>query len=343
MRERFFTFIILLFCCIFNVSGQSYYFTHYQVEDGLSNNAVLCILQDKLGFMWFGTRDGLNRFDGLSYKIFRNNPTDSNSIGSNAIISLDEAADKKIWVGTEKGLYIFNELTEKFTQLKGAGNGAIQSVKILGNDVFYINMYVLYSYNTLTKKITQYNFPNEVTSFILQNDNSLWIATATGLVAKYNKVSKSFDKTYNVFTKSKSIVSKWIQSLCDAGDGKLLVGTSNEGLKLLDTKNADYENLITHNADKTDITVMDILKTANDEYWVASQTGIYIININSRQYSYIRKSMKIHIRFLTILYNHFSKIVRVEYGPALTLEVLTISHNSKWLLKNTSLKRVALP
>ena len=289
MTQRLLSFFTLLFCYVISASGQSYYFTHYQVEDGLSNNAVLCVLQDKLGFMWFGTRDGLNRFDGLSYKIFRNNPTDSNSIGSNAVISLAEADDKKIWVGTEKGLYIFNELTERFTQLKGAGNGAIQSVKISGNDVFYINMYVLYSYNTLTKNITQYNFPNEVTSFVFQKDNSLWIATATGMVAKYNNATKHFDQTYNVFAKSKYIVSKWIQSLCGAGDGKLLVGTSNEGLKLLDTRTSDYKNLITHNADKTDITVMDILRTSDDEFWVASQTGIYIVNINNGRHSYIKK------------------------------------------------------
>ena len=65
--------------------GQSWYFHHLQVENGLSNNAVICSLQDKRGFLWFGTKDGLDRFDGYSFKVFRNDPDDSTSIGSNFI------------------------------------------------------------------------------------------------------------------------------------------------------------------------------------------------------------------------------------------------------------------
>src|SRR5450432_2171432 len=78
---------------------QPYYFTHYQVENGLSNNAVMCSMQDHHGFMWFGTRDGLNRFDGVAFKVFRNNPEDSNSIGCNAITGLYEDEHNRIWAG----------------------------------------------------------------------------------------------------------------------------------------------------------------------------------------------------------------------------------------------------
>ena len=72
-------------CLISKSFSQPYYFRHYQVENGLSNNAVICCLQDKEGFMWFGTKDGLNRFDGYSFKTFRNNPLDSSTIGNNFI------------------------------------------------------------------------------------------------------------------------------------------------------------------------------------------------------------------------------------------------------------------
>ena len=85
--------IILLTICFIQVDGQSYYFRHYQVENGLSNNAVICSVQDHKGFLWFGTKDGLNRFDGYSFKVFRNIPNDTSSIGSNFIRSLFEDID----------------------------------------------------------------------------------------------------------------------------------------------------------------------------------------------------------------------------------------------------------
>jgi len=289
MKERvLLIFIFLLFRSMGGIA-QSFYFTHYQVDDGLSNNAVLCMMQDKLGFMWFGTRDGLNRFDGLSYKVFRNDPLDPATIGSNAIMCLSEDTHKKIWVGTEKGLYIFDQLTEKFTQFPKAGNGAIQALKVIDNKVYYITLYVLYCFDIGTKTLKTYSFPNEVTAFSLFKDGSLWLTSTAGQVARYNPATDRFDKMYNVFTKSRNTVSQRIQSVCEAGAGNILVGTSNEGLKLLNTKNGDYKDLLTYNADRTDINVMDILNTGKDEYWIATQSGIYIMDLKSNRYSYISK------------------------------------------------------
>ena len=73
-----------------SVSCQPYYFRHYPVEDELSNSTPFTCLQDKKGFIWMGTNDGLNRFDGYTFRIFRNNPDDSLSIVSNRIRTLFE-------------------------------------------------------------------------------------------------------------------------------------------------------------------------------------------------------------------------------------------------------------
>ncbi len=292
MKGRVLIILTVLLSQVFTGISQPFYFTHHQVDDGLSNNAVLCMMQDKLGFMWFGTRDGLNRFDGLSYKVFRNDPANPHTIGSNAIICLSEADNKKIWVGTEKGLYIFDELTEKFTQFPSAGNGAIQAIKVKGNMVYYITLYVLYSYNTKTNQVKDHPYPKEATAFSIFEDNSVWIATSAGMVARYNPSSDAFDNMHNVFSKSQNPVSKRIQSICDAGGGKILVGTSNEGLKILDIYSKDYSNLITYNADKTDITVMDILRTGDQQYWIATQSGIYIVDLNTNTYNHISKKFE---------------------------------------------------
>ena len=109
--------LLLLILAPFRVNGQSYYFTHYQVENGLSNNAVICSLQDRQGFLWFGTKDGLNRFDGYSFKVFRNDADDPKSIGSNFIYCLHEDPKGGLWVGCDRGLFRYEAATESFRRI----------------------------------------------------------------------------------------------------------------------------------------------------------------------------------------------------------------------------------
>lgn len=85
------------------------------IEKGLSNNSVRCIYQDHNGFMWFGTYDGLNRYDGSGFKVFRNKINDSTSIPHNYIYALGEDADNNLLVGTGQGLCTFSQLTNKFS------------------------------------------------------------------------------------------------------------------------------------------------------------------------------------------------------------------------------------
>ncbi|MCK4820548.1 hypothetical protein KA005_32585 [bacterium] len=77
-------------------------FEHLAMDDGLSSNSVSCIFQDSKGFMWFGTRNGLNRYDGNTLKIYQHDPEDPNSISDNRIAALYEDSDNK-WIGTYGG------------------------------------------------------------------------------------------------------------------------------------------------------------------------------------------------------------------------------------------------
>src|ERR1700748_3750450 len=79
-------------------------FRHISVEQGLSNSSINCIFQDSRGFMWFGTRDGLNRYDGENVIIFRAKENDPNSISDNFIRCISEDSRHKLWIGTSYGL-----------------------------------------------------------------------------------------------------------------------------------------------------------------------------------------------------------------------------------------------
>src|SRR5690606_7616168 len=113
MNKRFYIFIFLLMIAT-DIISQEYYFRNYQVQNGLSSNTITSILQDKKGFIWLGTRNGLNRFDGNHFRIFQNDPNDANSLGNNSILSLCEDGQERIWIGTYKGIYIYDPVNESF-------------------------------------------------------------------------------------------------------------------------------------------------------------------------------------------------------------------------------------
>jgi ligand-binding sensor domain-containing protein/signal transduction histidine kinase len=93
------------------LSGQSagYIIEHLSIEDGLSQSVVQTILQDRDGFLWFGTQDGLNRYNGYQFTIYKNEPDNPNSLTQNYITALCEDDNGVIWIGTEKGLNSFQE------------------------------------------------------------------------------------------------------------------------------------------------------------------------------------------------------------------------------------------
>ncbi len=101
------------------LSAKEINFRHLTINDGLSQNAVFSILQDSRGFMWFGTKDGLNRYDGYNFEIFQHNPFDSTSVSDNYIKRLFEDSRGFIWVGTlDGGVNIYNRHTNNFQHVK---------------------------------------------------------------------------------------------------------------------------------------------------------------------------------------------------------------------------------
>jgi ligand-binding sensor domain-containing protein len=87
------------------------------IDQGLSNNFVRCIYQDKKGFMWFGTYDGLNRYDGYEFRIFRNNFKNNRSLINNWINAISEDAKGDLWIGTRQGACVYQSLSNNFSFL----------------------------------------------------------------------------------------------------------------------------------------------------------------------------------------------------------------------------------
>jgi ligand-binding sensor domain-containing protein/signal transduction histidine kinase len=275
--------VAILLLIYSGLAGQSYYFRHFQVENGLSNNAVICCAQDNKGFLWFGTKDGLDRFDGYTFKIFRNDPDEKSSLGSNFIHALYADRSGILWVGTEKGLYKYDATTESFSLLPTPFIQQVTDIKMdTRGNLWFISNFNLFKYYEPTKKLEQFTIPPyfESTSICTLPDGSVWISTSAGLLKKYASKTNSFE-SFNMFEHSPKTVSTWIEKLYTTLDGNLLIGTSNQGVKLFDTHTLTYKDILTYNPDKTEIFARNFVQTSPDECWIATESGIFIYNMST--------------------------------------------------------------
>lgn len=284
--------ILVLFAFAKKGAGQSYYFRHYKVENGLSYNSVLCGLQDSKGFLWFGTKAGLNRFDGYTFKVFHKDFNDSAGLHSNFIKTIYEDFNKILWIGTLKGLYQYDAETENFTLLKATLNQQIGDIQMdkKGN-LWYVSNSTLHKYNPKTKTAQTYNnkdyFP--VTSICLTPEGILWVSTPFGTLERYNPGHDTFIK-YDVFANSKPVNSKWIETLHAVDNHSILIGTSKQGAKLFDIVSETYKDLPLHNSDSTEIYVRDFMCYSDEEYWIGTESGLFIYNIKKNKAVHLQKN-----------------------------------------------------
>lgn len=110
-----------LFCASLELHGGSYVFQNYSIAEGLSHKTVNCILQDRQGFVWVGTSDGLNRFDGHTFKKYHKTPDDSLSLQTNEITCIAEDSSGTIWLSTNIGYYCYTPRNDAFYKIKMPG------------------------------------------------------------------------------------------------------------------------------------------------------------------------------------------------------------------------------
>lgn len=222
------------------------YFTHMGVEDGLAQNTVWCILQDHLGFMWYGTKDGLARYDGYKFRNFRHDDDDPASLGNNFIRSLYEDKNGCIWVGTNAGIYIYDPKKENFSLF----------------DV---------------KTEDGMTVSREVNNIICGPDGSLWFAVNWQGLFRYDPSESSLKLYEPVPGDSSSISSVNVWTLCFDADGNLWVGSHKGGLDMYDVKTDSFINYKIGDGDTANI--YTIVRDGHNQLLLGtSRNGVYVFN-----------------------------------------------------------------
>ena len=256
--------------------------TRYKTSEGLSSNCITAVFQDSKGFLWIGTEDGLNRFDGKNFKIFRSIIDDDTSISGNYIISITEDNEGNIWIADKRGgLSKLNIEMGIIVSYKANNEGYMQLPEIFP-DVFKNEM----SSNSLIQnKLIEKNiiFSDEITSIIEDNSGILWIGTKYNGLVKILEIIPNF-QSFNKNDKKSPLPKLNITAIYTTYDVEIWAGSGGNGLYLIDIESGEINNFILDK--KNHLTendyVYSILKDDNFLI-IGSNSGVYALNISTKK------------------------------------------------------------
>jgi signal transduction histidine kinase/ligand-binding sensor domain-containing protein len=267
---------LLLLLAASTCLGQ-YYFKQYQVGDGLTHNAVTAILQDSKGLMWIGTRNGLNRFDGYTFKTCTYSKDQFGRIGNNIINTIAEDKNGMIWIGTGKGLFKYDPYKELVFEIEAVPKEFTNNLLIDSNNNLWFQInFTLYKYTPSQNKVENLNMPASCIAF--DAEMNIWVGDNDGNISLYNSEKKENGPKITIVDKKLPVNARSIFKIYPINNNKLLIGCFTQGLKSYDTKTGEVRSLSLR-ADKSAIYVRDIAVDNDGLYWVATESGLYIYDL----------------------------------------------------------------
>ncbi|MBI5470746.1 MAG: hypothetical protein HY961_00230 [Ignavibacteriae bacterium] len=274
MVQRIFRLVAVSILLTLDLSAQTrqIIFDSFGIEHGLSEGIVLSVVQDRRGFLWFATADGLNRFDGYSFTTFRTSARDSFTISSNYVNTVYEDRNGNLWIGSTGGLDVFDPKTERFhrynfSPLKSPKGNSFSVIPIFEDSDGAIWIGILGG--GLTKLVlgTEHTFPpeidriesftykpedpmsisnNQVSSIGEDDKGNLWVGTWEGGLNMLNRTSKAFMHFRHEKNNLNSLSHDFVRVVYADVHGALWVGTEGGGLDRIANRKETGRPTFTH-------------------------------------------------------------------------------------------------
>jgi signal transduction histidine kinase/ligand-binding sensor domain-containing protein/DNA-binding response OmpR family regulator len=291
--------LIILMVESTNAQPPDFNFITFSSKDGLSSNAVNSILKDRYGYMWFATADGLNKFDGENFTVYRHNAADSTSVPSNNIVSLCEDANGNLWVGTSESLCLYDRRRDAFINYNFIACGFVRALCLDESGNLWIGSYLgLFVLNTRTGKVNHYSakpgtvnqlISNTVISIFEDSRKRVWIGTNEGLHL-YLGNNKGFQRYLHSDTDPLSITDNSVRSIAEDADRNLWFGTNDGGLSQLLPNGKGFKNYRSIAGDINSLSNNRVYALASDragKLWVGTESGLNILDPRSGKTSRI--------------------------------------------------------
>ncbi len=277
-------------------SQSTFKFKHLNTIDGLSHPSVTCILKDQYGFMWFGTRDGLNRYNSYEFFQYRYNSEDSASISNNTISCLFEDHQGIIWIGTEGGgLNSYDPIKDRFQrfmydpdQVNSIPHNSIGSITEDRNGDLFVGTQGggLSRYDRETQHFTNYkNDPedpnslgsNMVMSVMQDSDGMFWLATEGAGLVRFDPVTERFKHYRHDPDDPTTIGTDLIRTVFEDSHGRIWIGSWGYGVHIFDKKSETFTQMLNDPAKPEGLPSNNIFAICEDNLgniWMGTRSGL---------------------------------------------------------------------
>lgn len=295
-------------------SSQKPRFEHLPPESGLSQSVVVDILQDQQGFLWFATQDGLNRYDGYEFKIFRFDPRNPAGLNSNNILSIDIDANGVLWIGTNSGglnrydpkTGQFSHYTHKPDDPNSLTENSISAVLVDTQGMVWAGSSSsgLNRLDPASGIVTRYqNDPadpaslssNNISGLTLGLDGALWISTFDRGLNRLEPVSGKITRYQYDPADPGSLSSNLLQSIYIDRQGRLWVGTMDNGLNRFNAQSENFTRYLPDPSQPDGLGAAWIYAFFEDNagrFWIGTQSGgLHLLDRQSGKFTRLRNQL----------------------------------------------------